>query len=210
MIKNSFNPMEKEDKMMNDELMQMKKQIQILHNKLEKQQIVNEKIFRNSVKNSMKIFNDMDKYSLVVAFILLVLCMSVSYFLFDKILYSLIFFLFVICMETFVYFYSRKEFKTNDIMTNDIVELSKKILHMKKIQDKFLAIDIFMAIVFGFWFLYDWVNGLGHFFKVNVYGGVFGLVVGLALWWFGYRRQQKILKNVISQLEQITKGANQI
>ena len=193
--------------MTNDfELENMRQQMATLKNKLNEQQIVNDRLMRRSMKKEVS--NITRRYNIIMA--IGVLMVPYGYWCFVKLAGLSIFFWIVtsifmlIC--TGATFYNSRKISDPGLMNHNLVEARKKVASAKKFESNWLLFGIPAVILWISWFFYeiyqiqggDFNNG---FFWGGCVGGIIGAVCGIKM----HFKTQRQYQEVIDQIEEITK-----
>ena len=191
----------------NFELENMRQQMNTLKKKLEKQEIVNDGLMRRSMKNTAG--NISRRYYLIMALCLLMI--PYSYWAFVMLNgFSIPFWIFT-CITMLVSFggtfYNSRKLSDSNMMTNNLVDVRRRMACAKKFDANWLLIGIPLVIVFLGWFMYEsYPLHPDSFFNGLFWAGCIGGVVG-AIWGFSLHfRTQRQYQDIIDQIEDITEG----
>ena len=187
------------------ELESMRQQMETLKKKLDQQEIVNDRLIRHSMKKTAS--NISRRYYMIMALCLLMI--PYSYWAFVKLNgFSIPFWIFT-CITMLVCFggtfYNNRNLSDANMMTNNLVDVRRRIARAKKFDANWLLIGIPMAIVFLGWFMYEsyllhpgaFFNGL---FWAGCIGGIIGASWGLSL----HFKTQRQYQEIIDQIEDVT------
>ena len=188
----------------NFELENMRQQLNTLKKKLDQQEIVNDRMIRHSMKKTANTISR--RYYFIMAVCLLMI--PYSYWAFVMLNgFSIPFWIFT-CIVMLVclggtYYNSRN--LDLDMMTNNLVDVRRRMARAKKFDANWLLIGIPLAIVFLGWFMYEsyqlhpdaFFNGL---FWAGCIGGVIGAIWGFSL----HFKTQRQYQEIIDQIEDIT------
>ena len=194
--------------MMNDfdsrELQEMKKQLSILTQKLEKETIVNERLIRQSMKNKA---SSIRRTAIVEAIITLAM---IPYFIFvmPKILaistglcYFTCFFI-VLALAGSYHIHSR--FRPDKFVQGNLIEVRKDTLNMKKSYINWLKIGIPFLIVFFSWFIHDMQQAYPKENLYGIYCGIgFGILIGSIVGIMSFRKIQHTANEILEQIEEM-------
>ena len=139
----------------NFELENMRQQMNTLKKKLEQQEIVNDRFIRHSMEKTAG--NISRRYYFIMAVCLLMI--PYSYWAFVKLNgFSIPFWIFT-CITMLVSFggtfYNSRKLGDSNMMTNNLVDVRRRMASAKKFDANWLLIGIPMAIVFLGWFMYE-------------------------------------------------------
>ena len=186
----------------------MRQQMTTLKNKLNKQEIVNDRLIRHSMKQTAG--NISRRYYMIMALCLLMI--PYSYWAFVKLNgFSIPFWIFT-CIGMLICgggtFYNSRKLSDSNLMTNNLVDVRRRMARAKKFDADWLFIGIPFAIVFLGWFMYEsyllhpdaFFNGL---FWAGCIGGTLGAIWGFSL---HFKTQRQYQEN-IDQIEDLTDEA---
>ncbi|MBR2243579.1 MAG: hypothetical protein IJ888_02450 [Prevotella sp.] len=189
----------------NFDLENMRLQMETLKKKLDQQEIVNDRIIRHSMKKTANTISR--RYYFIMAVCLLMI--PYSYWAFVMLNgFSIPFWMFtcfvmlVCCGGTY---YNNRNLSDSNMMTNNLVDVRRRMARAKKFDANWLLIGIPLAIVFLGWFMYEsyqlhpdaFFNGL---FWAGCIGGVIGAIWGFSL----HFKTQHQYQEIIDQIEDIT------
>ena len=186
------------------ELENMRQQMATLKNKLNQQELVNDKLIRSSMKKEVS--NITRRYYIIMA--LAVLMVPYGYWVFVKMSHFSIAFwigssIFMLICAGATFYHCRK-ISDPGLMSHSLVEARKKVASAKKFDADWLLFGIPAVIAWLGWFFYevylqdnDLVNGL---FWGGCCGGIIGAVIG-----FKYHiKTQRKYQEIIDQIEDLT------
>ena len=139
----------------NFELENMRQQMNTLKKKLEQQEIVNDRVIRHSMKKTAG--NISRRYYFIM--VLCLLMIPYSYWAFVKLNgFSIPFWIFT-CVVMLVSFggtfYNSRKLSDSNMMTNNLVDVRRRMASGKKFDANWLFLGIPLAIVFLGWFMYE-------------------------------------------------------
>lgn len=198
-----------------NELEQMREQMQMLQNKLDKQEIVNDKLVKNSVKAKMSWI----KKFVYIQFCLLPFIALIWYLikeLFDLSWFNYAFMM-VMCTIDAVWDYRINVASLNIEKVEDcnLTDTMQKLISMKKMRAKSFSI---MMSLCAMWFVWTGIEMGMHVMETPVdgaikaaeHGGCFGGVIGLFVGFYAsiriYRKMQRTNDELISQIKEITEN----
>ena len=188
------------------ELQEMKKQLAILSQKLEKETIVNERLIRQSMKNKassirrVAIFHTLFSLFLIPYFIWIAphdlnistgLCYFTCFFM-------------VLSLVCDYYIHTR--FRPKKFIQGNLLEIRKDTLMMKKIYVNWIKfIGLPFLIVFFSWLVHD-IRLAYPDENLNViyYGIGFSILVGGIIGFIQYRKIQNVANEILEQIEDIS------
>ena len=189
----------------NFNLEEMRQQMTTLKNKLNQQEIVNDRLIRRSMRNEVSNINR--RYNIIMA--IGILMVPYGYWCFVKLVGLSIFFwiatsiFMLICAGAT--FYNSRKISDPELMSHSLVEARKKVASAKKFESNWLLFGIPAVILWMGWFFYeiyqiqggDFYNG---FFLGGCIGGIIGAIIGIKL----HLKTQRQYQDVIDQIEDLT------
>ena len=187
------------------ELENMRQQMQTLKNKLNEQEIVNDRLMRRSMRNEVDTITR--RYYVIMAVGLFMV--PYGYWSFVKLAGLSLFFWIVtsifmlICVGAT--YYTCRKINDPNLMNRNLVEARKKVASAKKFEADWLFFGIPAVVLWLGWFLYEVYQIHGGaidngFFWGGCIGGIIGAICGLSLNFKTQRQYQEI----IDQIEDIT------
>lgn len=197
---------ENEATKLNDfELENMRQQLNTLKNKLNQQEIVNDRLIRRSMKNTAGNINR--KYNIAMAVGLLMI--PYTYWVFIKLsgfsfafwLYTCVFML--ICVGAT--YYNRRNISDSNLMTNNLLDVRRRMARAKKFDANWLFFGVPGILLFMGWFMYDTYQTQGGtlnnpFFWGGCIGGIIGAVIGFMM----HLKTQRQYQDIIDQIKDLT------
>jgi hypothetical protein len=183
----------------------MRQQMTTLKNKLNQQEIVNDRLIRRSMKNTAGNINR--KYT--IAMIAGLFMIPYSYWVFIKLSgFSVAFWLFtcvfmLICVGAT--YYNSRNISDSNLMTNNLLDVRRRMARAKKFDANWLFFGVPGVILFMGWFMYETyqVQGGGTdnpFFWGGCIGGIIGAIIGFTV----HFRTQRQYQDIIDQIEDLT------
>ena len=190
---------------MDTQLEEMRQQMLTLKKKLEKQEIVNDRLIRRSMKNTAG--NIRRTYLMTIAVSILMVpygywaFVTLSHFSVAFWIGTSIFML--VCGGATLY--NRRNLSDARLMTNNLIDVRRRMACAKKFDSDWLFFSTPAVILWLSWFMYEVYKQnhdlLSHpLFWAGCIGGTIGVVVGLSIHFKTQRQYQKI----ISQIEDFT------
>lgn len=194
------------------ELEQMREQMSIFKSQLDKQQIINEQLVRNTMGNKMSWIKKFIWAEIILVPIILIIMASfhasegLSWWLFAFLAIGLI-------ADTTGDFIINRIPK-GQMLSGDLVETSQRLIKMKKQRTSwFIAGSIFLTI-WLVWFIIEIVmklnvigcNEPSHNLVVTIMvtALIIGCLIGFLVAWLIFRKMQKTNNQIIEQINQIT------
>lgn len=190
---------------MDTQFEEMRQQMQTLKNKLEKQEIINDRLIRSSMKNTAG--NIKRTYLMTIAVSILMVpygywaFVTLSHFSIAFWIGTSIFML--VCGGATLY--NKRNLSDARLMTNNLIDVRRRMACAKKFDSDWLFFSTPAVILWLSWFMYEVYKQnhdlLSHpLFWAGCIGGVIGAIVGLSIHFKTQRQYQKI----ISQIEDFT------
>ncbi len=192
------------------QLEQMRQQMTELKQQLDKQQIVNEQLLRQSMTSKMSWIKRYIWLEMALIPILLLILAPIHAML--GLSWWLYGFLAVMLVVDVAADYRINKVDKNQLLMGNLVEASRRLTLMKKQRAWSFALGILVVIIWIVWFLYelqcasgmqssDFLNGfaMGGFFG-GIIGGVIGLVVAIIIFY----KMQRTNDEVLAQIDQLT------
>lgn len=191
----------------NNELEVMRQQMTLLKEKLDSQQIVNDKLLRQSMLKKMSYFNKYRILSIIALAFVWVAC----YFVCKEYSMSWTFYwatgIFITTLVLFDNYINR--YKKKDFLEGDLIETSKKMMRARKLRRWSQRIGITLSIPWFIWFYLEMAHGnkiQGAELNGLMIGMVIGGIIGGAFGLRAYFKMQRINKDIILQIEEQMKG----
>ena len=194
------------------ELEQMREQMNAFKSRLDKQQIVNEQLVRNSMGSKMSWIKNFIWIEIALVPILLII--MAMFHASEGLSWWLFAFLAIGLIADVIGDYIINRMPKGQLLGGDLVATSQRLMKMKKQRSKwFVAGMIFMSI-WCVWFIIEIVMKLNKFCNepnhnlvvgIMVGGLVIGALIGFFISWLILRKMQKTNNQIIEQINQITK-----
>lgn len=193
--------------LISNELEQMRSQINILKDKLEKQNIVNEKHIRNSMKSKMSSINRTIAGTIVAGALALPFCtwffwsqeMSILFVVTTAIMLA-------VCLGLTIS--KQVILKRLDFSSGNLIEVAQKLEGIKKHYQDWIKIAIPMLLIWFSWFIYEIISNLGV--SPMTMGLCTGALIGGLIGGFiGFRIDHKVIRKtaeILEQIEELQKG----
>ena len=189
------------------DLENMRQQMTTLKNKLNHQEIVNDRLIRRSMRNEVNTIAR--RYYIIMAVGLFMV--PYGYWCFVKLTGLSIFFWIVTSIFMLVCagatYYTLRKINDPNMMNRNLVEARKKVASAKKFEVNWLFFAIPAVVLWLGWFLYEvyQIHGgaIGNgFFWGGCIGGIIGAICGLSL---NFKTQRQF-QDIIDQIEDLTAG----
>lgn len=194
---------EYENSMNKTQFEDMRQQLNTLKKKLGEQEIVNDRLIRRSMKNEAgKIAL---RYDIIIALCLIMIPFTYCIFVMNLGL-SLAFWIgtsiFMLVCAGATY-YNRQNVVNSDMMSNNLIEVGRKMARAKKFDANWLFIGIPAVIIWLGWLVWELYQQDAEAARYNLYGVVIGAAIGTAI---GIKIHTKSLhqyQEIIDQIEDL-------
>ena len=185
----------------------MRQQMTMLKNKLNQQEIVNDRLIRHSMKKTASNINRTYIWLIIIS----VLMVPYGYWAFVVLSHFSIPFwigtsiLMLVCGGAT--YYNKRNLSDTNLMTNSLVDVSRRMARAKKFDADWLLFGIPAIILWLGWFFYEVYKQnhelLSHpMFWAGCVGGTIGAICGFAI----HFKTQRQYQDIIDQIEDITAG----
>ncbi|MBR4387698.1 MAG: hypothetical protein IKT00_00740 [Prevotella sp.] len=183
----------------------MREQMATLKKKLEQQEIVNDHIIRQSMKKAAGNINR--TYIWVIALGLLMVPygywafvmlsgLSVAFWIGTSILM-------LVCAGAT--YYNKRNLNDANLMTNNLVDVRRRIARAKKFDNDFLFFGIPAILIWLAWFFYELYKIDNDLFNQPMsWGACVGAVIGTAIGLSIHFKNQRQYKEIIEQIDELT------
>ena len=184
------------------ELTEMKGQLSILTQKLEKEKIVNDRMMRRATKEKIsKLQHHALIKAIAIAFAIPYTCWVTHWLGFSPWFCAFTFAALVIAL--YADYRIHRNLRANEAMQGNLMDVRKKVLHIKQDYRDWIKFSIPILIVWLTWFVYEICQnpdipqeaiftGIGS-------GGVFGGIIGF----LEYRKIQRSADEILQQIEEM-------
>ena len=196
----------------NIELENLREQMSILRNKLDKQEIVNEQLMRKSMNQRMSWIQKYVIFEIILVPILLIylagmhIAFGLSWWLYGFVAVMLIV---SVCTDYYI-----NHLNSADLLQGDLVDTSRKLVRMKSLRAKAFIIGIVAVIVWVVWLMWELyqsylAQAANHDFASGAalggcVGAAIGCVIGLIIAFFIFRKMQRTNDEVLAQISDLT------
>ena len=186
-----------------EEFEMMKKQLEVLKDKLDKETIINEQLMRKTMKDKV---SKLHKEAIIIACVAL---FGIPYctwvFSFMHMSYLFIGVTDVFLAIAIVYtFFTHKGLKANDLLNGNLVDVSYKITKMRHLESAWLRFSIPFITCWFAWFIFELMKQNGDEAKGMAIGGAVGGVIGAIIGTIKYRKSRKKSQEILLQIKELT------
>ena len=193
--------------LISNELEEMRSQICILKEKLEKQNIVNEQHIRRSMKSKMSSINRTIAGTIIAGAFALPYC---TWFFWSQDLSKLFIvataIMLTVCLGLTIL--QQVRLKNLDFSDSNLVETAEELSKVKKHYSEWHWVAIPMIIIWLGWLMYEMISKLGN--EPYVIGFCCGAAVGAIIGGIiGFRINRKVIRKtgeILEQIEELQKG----
>ena len=193
--------------LISNELEQMRSQISLLKDKLEKQNIVNEQHIRRSMKSKMSSINRTIAGTIIAGAFALPYC---TWFFWSQDLSKLFIvataIMLTVCLGLTIL--QQVRLKNLDFSDSNLVETAEELSKVKKHYSEWHWVAIPMIIIWLGWLMYEMISKLGN--EPYVIGFCCGAAVGAIIGGIiGFRINRKVIRKtgeILEQIEELQKG----
>ena len=187
------------------DLENMRQQMTKLKNKLNQQEIVNDRLMRRSMRNEVNTITR--RYYIIMVITLFMV--PYGYWCFVKLCGLSLFFWIVTSIFMLICagatYYALRKINDPNLMNRNLVEARRKVASAKKFEANWLFFGIPAVVLWLSWFLYETyqINGGAYsngFFWGGCIGGIIGAICGLSL---NFKTQRQY-QDIIDQIEDLT------
>lgn len=194
------------------ELEQMREQMNAFKNRLDKQQIVNEQLVRNSMGSKMSWIKNFIWIEMALVPILLII--MAMFHASEGLSWWLFAFLAIGLIADVIGDYIINRMPKGQLLGGDLVATSQLLMKMKKQRSKWFVAGVIFVSIWFVWFIIEIVMKLNKYCNepdhnlvmgIMVGGLVLGALIGFFISWLILRKMQKTNNQIIEQINQITK-----
>ena len=187
------------------ELENMRQQMQKLKEKLNKQEIVNDRLIRQSMKKNVVGINRTYLWLSVLCILMIPYCYWAFVVLSG---FSIAFWIGTSIFMLVCFFYNLwngKDLRDNSLLREDLLEVRRKVALANKRDSQWLLYGIPMLLLWLAWFVYEVYQKGGSeevtgFFWGGCVGGIIGAIIGLKV----HFKTQRQYQDIIDQIEDLT------
>ena len=184
-----------------EELQELRKQLTLLNNKLEKQEIVNDKLIRNSLKNKI---SNINRTGIVLCALVVIATPIIAFNYAHYLNFSLALNIFTCAFMAIALIYTIWSHwgLNNDLLNGDLITASSQILRTRRLYKRWSYFSYPWLVVWLCW------NGWEVYSKIDnremllgiIVGSIIGLIIGGI---YGMRQRNKIYRNIDAMLQDI-------
>jgi hypothetical protein len=186
-----------------EEFETMKKQLEVLKDKLDKETIINEQLMRKAMKEKV---SKLHKDAIIIACVALFgipYCTWAFSFMHLPELFIVVTDIFFAIAIVYTYI-THKGLKANDLLDGNLIEVSHKIIKMRRLESLWLRFSIPFITIWFAWFIYEVIKQTEDEAISMAIGGVVGGIIGGAIGVSKYRKSRKKSQEILLQIEELT------
>jgi hypothetical protein len=187
----------------NNELEMMRAQVALLKEKLDKEQMVSEKMLRSIIKKTVRKLTRERMLSLVFILIFIPFLIYVLVTEFNmSMVFAFVFGLYMIAAMAYT-FYAERGLNNKTVGTDRLVDTGRRLIRLKRLQARWLRISIPISVILLTWMYLEVTPELSYsipFYRGCGFGAVFGGVIAAII----YMKRRRELKECIRQIEDLT------
>ncbi len=194
--------------MTNDfELESMRNRMETLKKKLDQQEIVNDRIIRQSMKKTVGNINRVYTISMIAGLLMIPYSFVVFKLVHLPFLFWLYTCIFVLICVGATYYNSRNLSDAN-LMTNNLLDVRRRMARAKKFDANWLYFGVPGVLIFIGWFLFVvYQSNNGGLYDGLFWGGVVGGIIGAIVGCITHFKTQRQYQDIIDQIEDLTSEA---
>ena len=186
-----------------EEFETMKKQLEVLKDKLDKETIINEQLMRKTMKDKV---SKLHKEAIIIACVAhfgIPYCTWVFSFMHMSYLFIGVTDVFLAIAIVYTFF-THKGLKANDLLNGNLVDVSYKITKMRHLESAWLRFSIPFITCWFAWFIFELMKQNGDEAKGMAIGGAVGGVIGAIIGTIKYRKSRKKSQEILLQIKELT------
>lgn len=194
------------------ELEQMREQMSAFKQKLDKQQIINEQLVRNSMGSKLSWIKNLVWGEAI--FVPIFLAIMAPFHASEGLSWWLFAFLAIGLIADVVGDFIINRIPKGQLLSGDLVETSQRLVKMKKQRTSWFIAGVIFCSIWVVWFIIELVMKLnmvnsgphhGNAVAILVGSILVGTVIGFFIAWLILRKMQKTNNQIIEQISQVTK-----
>lgn len=185
----------------NIELEEMREQLSVLKEKLEKESIVNDRMMRTIMKQKVKSIKRYTRFICILAIFAIPYCTwAFMHQMHMSVWFTAVTDIFLVLAVIYDYFI-QKNIIANELMDDDLIDVKQKMISFKRKQADWLKIGIPFIVVWLGWFAFENMERADA--KFIIIGGIVGAIIGSCIGIKNYMKMRRMATEVISQIEEL-------
>ena len=193
--------------MIDMQLEEMRRQMAILKEKLDKQEIVNDQLMRKAIGKKLRRVRNMRWRNLVIMLVGIIYTPILFYQLHIKLWFTILTILFFVTGTVYDLYYT-SGLNDRNLEDKHLLELKENVIRMKRRNARWLWFGIPFTLAWLctlFWLIINKATvPSGQAYSIII-GALVGGSIGAVLGTIVYRRQQQDVKELIDDIEELTK-----
>lgn len=189
------------EQMMN-EMEQMRTQIALLKERLDRERIVSQEVLRRAMRDNVRWLNRQS-----IVFIVLALVMIPLVFLEAELLSLSKWWCYVTCaFFMFAALYThlmQSDLNHKDFSDGNLLQTQRAVARFKSMNARWLGFSIPFLVVWCTWLFYETKDN--PYFENIIWGFVVGFAIGLPIGIRTYRRMQRTASDILRQIDELTR-----
>lgn len=186
----------------NKTLEEMKTQLTVLRNKLDKEEIVNDRMMRTIMRKKVR---RIVHHTWAIYLIILLSIPYCSWCFITMMKMPVAFTVITVLFMVTALIYTRvmnKGVNANELMEGDLIEVKRKMMRSKRMQAAWLKFSVPFIILWLAWFAFE--NCHRPNAGIILVGGGIGAVIGTVIGVMNYKKRRRMITEVIRQIEKLT------
>lgn len=187
---------------MDNTLNEIKQQWQLLHDKLESQAIINDRLIRHIINSNARSINRDGLFVTIMAALAMPYCSWLLLWLHMSVAFTIITVIFLLAALCYN-IYTHRHVKPAKLAQSSLAEVTCRVARMKMLYARWLRFSIPFIICWLAWFAYEimTIAGMSHDERIGILvGGAIGGAIGAALGISVYRRTQHLANEILDQV----------
>ena len=193
-----------------DTLEEMKEQLALLHQKLDNERIINDRLVRRVISRNAGRINRDGLFITIIAAIGIPYCIFAFSWMGISWLFSAVTAVFLLVAIIYTY-YSHRMMRTEHLAACTLAEVTERIVRMKLLHARWLRFSIPFLIVWAIWFANEILSLTGTTDEERhaiLIGGVVGGVIGAVMGIITYRRTQRLANEILDEIKDYSHDEN--
>ena len=193
-----------------DTLEEMKEQLALLHQKLDNERIINDRLVRRVISRNAGRINRDGLLITIIAAIGIPYCIFAFSWMGISWLFSAVTAVFLLIAIIYTY-YSHRMMRTEHLAACTLAEVTERIVRMKLLHARWLRFSIPFLIVWAIWFANEILSLTGTTDEERhaiLIGGVVGGVIGAVMGIITYRRTQRLANEILDEIKDYSHDEN--
>lgn len=183
------------------ELQQLKEQFDILNNKLNQQQIVNERIIRTSVNSKVRSINRDGRAMVAIAVMGCVAVVADHYLVNWSWPFTIVTIVFML-VAIYYNIKMRRGINSEGALSSDLIDMRLRALRLRRMQNRWLWFGIPFLVVWIVWLVMETIKTVSNPEPLLIGCGV-GLVIGAIVGFRQYLRTQRQAADIIADIDNL-------